>query len=118
MFEEERRHRAEFDPDDEEGYRRARQERMQSMEIDRGSVAVVADHIDHVARLAGVDHVGIGSDFDGVELLPHGLEDVSCYPAITVELLERGWRESDVRKVLGDNARRVLRAAEEVARSG
>ena len=68
--------------------------------------------------MAGIDQVGIGSDFDGVELLPDGLEDASRYPAITVELLRRGWPEQDIRKVLGDNARRVLRAAEETARSG
>jgi membrane dipeptidase len=75
----------------------------------------VVDHIEHVASVAGVDHVGLGSDFDGVELLPEGLEDVSRFPAITAELLRRGWTEPDVRKVLGDNALRVLRAAEQTA---
>ena len=75
----------------------------------------VVDHIEHVAAVAGVDHAGLGSDFDGVDLLPEGLEDVSRFPAITAELLCRGWTEPDVRKVLGENALRVLRAAEQAA---
>lgn len=74
------------------------------------TVSDVADHIEHIAEVAGVDHVGIGSDFDGVEVTPVGLEDVSTYPAITVELLARGWQEPDIRKVLGENALRVLAA--------
>ena len=115
MFEEERRLRVQFADDDEAGYTAARRERMMKLEIDRGTVFDVVDHIEHIARVAGVDHVGIGSDFDGVELLPDGLEDVSCYPAITAELLSREWSESDVRKVLGENAMRVIRAAEDAA---
>jgi membrane dipeptidase len=115
MFEEERRLRASFAADDEAGYQAARRERVMALDIDRGSVADVVDHIEHVARVAGVDHVGLGSDFDGVELLPDGLEDASCFPAITAELLAREWPESDVRKVLGENTMRVLRAAEEAA---
>ncbi|MBK7876198.1 MAG: dipeptidase [Planctomycetes bacterium] len=75
----------------------------------------VADHIEHIARVAGVDHVGIGSDFDGIPAGPVGLEDVSTYPVLTAELLCRGWSERDVRKVLGANALRVLRACERVA---
>ena len=74
------------------------------------TVSDVVDHIEHIAEVAGVDHVGIGSDFDGVEVTPVGLEDVSTYPAITVELLARGWQELDIRKVLGENALRVLAA--------
>ena len=84
--------------------------------IEAGSVADVVDHIEHIARVAGVDHVGLGSDYDGVTLLPAGLEDVSCYPAITRELLARGWSAADVHKVLGGNALRALRQAEGVAR--
>jgi membrane dipeptidase len=79
---------------------------------DTGDVAVVADHIEHVARMAGVDHVGIGSDFDGVDMLPAGLEDVSCYPNLTAELLRRGWGETEVHKVLGENVLRVMAASE------
>ncbi len=74
------------------------------------TVSDVVDHIEHIAEVAGVDHVGIGSDFDGVEVTPVGLEDVSTYPAITVELLARGWQDLDIRKVLGENALRVLAA--------
>jgi membrane dipeptidase len=74
------------------------------------TVSEVVDHIEYVATAAGVDHVGIGSDFDGIEVTPIGLEDASTYPAITVELLSRGWTELDIRKVLGDNALRVLAA--------
>jgi membrane dipeptidase len=74
------------------------------------TVSDVVDHIEHIAEVAGVDHVGIGSDFDGVEVTPVGLEDVSTYPAITVELLVREWQELDIRKVLGENALRVLAA--------
>ncbi len=81
-----------------------------------GTVSDVVDHIDHIVRVAGIDCVGLGSDFDGVSVLPVGLEDVSCYPAITRELLERGYSEKDVRKVLGLNALRALREAENVAR--
>ncbi len=84
--------------------------------IEAGSVADVVDHIEHIARVAGVDHVGLGSDYDGVTLLPAGLEDVSCYPAITRELLARGWSAADVHKVLSGNALRALRQAEDVAR--
>jgi membrane dipeptidase len=112
MFEEERRARAAFAPEDEAGYRAARQAR-ERPDLDRGGVDDVVDHIEHIAAVAGVDHVGIGSDFDGVDELPDGLEDVSRYPAITELLLARGWPEVDVRKVLGGNALRVLAAADE-----
>ncbi len=82
---------------------------------ERGSVATIADHIDHIARVAGIDHVGLGSDFDGVALLPEGMEDVSRLPALTVELVRRGYPDGDVRKILGENVLRVLGRAEEVA---
>jgi len=74
----------------------------------------VADHMEHIARVAGVEHVGIGSDFDGIGATPVGLEDVSRYPALTAELLRRGWSEANVLKVLGQNALRVLRECERV----
>jgi membrane dipeptidase len=86
--------------------------------IPRGTVDDVVDHIEHVANVAGVDHVGLGSDFDGVETTPVGLEDVSTYPAITERLLARGWGEVDVRKVLGSNALRTLGAADAHAEAG
>ena len=93
----------------------AARERFGAIEIDRGTVTDVADHICHVAAVGGVASVGIGSDFDGMEATPVGLEDTSCYPAITGELLERGWSEEDVRSVLGGNAMRALRVAEDAA---
>jgi membrane dipeptidase len=84
--------------------------------IPPGTVHDVVDHIEHIIRVAGVDHAGIGSDFDGVTQLPKQLEDVSCYPYITQELLNRGHSPEDVHKVLGGNLLRVMRRAEEVAR--
>lgn len=79
------------------------------------SVAEVADHVDHVRRLAGIDHVGIGSDFDGSPAMPSGLEDVSCYPALFEELAARGYADEDLSKVAGRNVLRVMREAEGVA---
>jgi membrane dipeptidase len=70
------------------------------------------DHIDHIAKVAGVDHVCLGSDFDGVPALPVGMEDVSKLPAIAVELRQRGYREADITKILGENTLRVLEANE------
>ena len=75
----------------------------------------VADHIDHVRKVAGIDAIGIGGDFDGTRSLPVGLEDVSKYPDLIVELLRRGYSDEDVKKVLGLNVLRVLREAEAVA---
>ena len=70
--------------------------------------SVLIDHIDHVARIAGVDHVGIGSDFDGVSALPAGMEDVTRLPRIAQALLDRGYSENDVAKMLGGNMLRVM----------
>jgi membrane dipeptidase len=70
--------------------------------------AVLVDHFDHVARVAGVDHVGIGSDFDGVSALPEGMEDVTMLPRIAQALLDRGYSEGDVKKMLGGNMLRVM----------
>ncbi len=75
----------------------------------------VADHIDHIRQIAGVDHVGIGSDFDGITEVPNRLEDVSKFPDLIAELLRRGWTEADVKQVAGLNILRVLRDAERVA---
>ena len=79
------------------------------------SIADVANHLDHIRKVAGPDHAGIGGDFDGTTALPAGLENVSTYPALTAELLRRGWPDDDVRKVLGANVLRVMRLAEAVA---
>ncbi|MCU0291747.1 MAG: dipeptidase [Thermoanaerobaculaceae bacterium] len=79
------------------------------------TLAQVADHLDHIKRVAGIDHVGIGSDFDGIGRTPVGLEDVSKYPALLAELLRRGWTPAEIKKVAGQNLLRVLRDAEKVA---
>jgi membrane dipeptidase len=84
----------------------------------RVTLAMVADHIDHIAKVAGVDHVGIGSDFDGVgNELPEGLHDVSTYPALIGEMLKRGWSDADAAKLAGGNVLRVMEQAEKVAAS-
>ena len=75
----------------------------------------VLDHIEHVIHVAGVEHVGIGSDFDGVPVLPKQLEDVSMYPVITQGLLDRGYTEAEIRQVLGENVIRVFRGVEATA---
>ncbi len=81
----------------------------------RATLAQVANHIDHIRKVAGIDHIGLGGDFDGITAVPVGLEDVSTYPALVAELLRRGYSDADVRKVVGDNLLRVMRRAEEVA---
>jgi membrane dipeptidase len=78
--------------------------------------ATVADHLDHMREVAGVDHLGIGGDFDGTPFTPDGLDDVSGYPNLIAELLGRGWSEADLAKLTWGNAVRVLRSAEDVAR--
>jgi membrane dipeptidase len=79
------------------------------------TLSEVADHIVHIAQVAGVDHVGLGSDFDGVgEALPAGLQDVATYPALLAELMRRGWSDADIAKLAGGNVLRVMRAAERV----
>src|SRR5204863_6326474 len=82
-----------------------------------GSVHDVVDHIEHIIKIAGIDHVGIGSDFDGINSAPRQLEDVSRYPYITQELLNRGHSREAIHKILGGNVLRVLRDAEAVAKS-
>ena len=82
----------------------------------RGTYRDVADHIDHIVKVAGIDHVGIGSDFDGISQWPVGLDDVSSYPRLTDELLRRGYSEADVHKILGGNVLRAFRQAGQVAK--
>jgi len=81
----------------------------------RATLKQVADHIEHVRKVAGVDHVGIGSDFDGVDTVPEGLEDVSKFPYLFAELIRRGWSDADRKKLAGGNLLRALRAAEATA---
>ena len=81
----------------------------------KATLAQVADHIDHIRKVAGIDHVGIGGDFDGISSVISGLEDVSTYPALTAELLRRGYSDDEVKKILGLNVLRVMKQAEAVA---
>ena len=74
----------------------------------RGTMQILLDHIDHIVEVAGVDHVGLGSDYDGVSILPEQLDDASSYPLITQGLLDRGYSEVDIRKILGGNWMRVM----------
>jgi membrane dipeptidase len=74
----------------------------------QATVAQVADHIEHVREVAGVDHVGIGGDYDGCDVLPVGLEDVTGYPALIAELIERKWSPEALTGLAGENALRVL----------
>jgi membrane dipeptidase len=114
MFDVQRRFREQF-PDDPRAAQRAYDEWRRANPVPRGTTATLADHIDHVVRVAGIDHVGLGSDYDGVTSLPVGMEDVSRFPYLTAELLRRGYSDDDVRKVLGGNLIRAMRQAEQVA---
>jgi len=90
-------------------------EQLKKNKMARGTIYDVVDHIDHLVRVAGVDHVGIGSDYDGVPRLPEHLESVATYPRITQELLNRGYDRESIHKILGGNVMRVLKAAEKVS---
>jgi membrane dipeptidase len=79
--------------------------------------SVLFDHIDHMVKVAGIDHVGLGSDFDGVDSLPEGIDGVESFPKITAELLRRGYKEEDVLKILGENFLRVFEKTEAFAKS-
>jgi len=115
LFEEERRLKAQY-PDEEE-FQRAWEQWKKAHPIPPGTVGTLVDHIDHIVRVAGIDHVGLGSDYEGASTMPRQLEDVSCYPYIVQELLNRGYSALDIRKILGGNLLRVLREAEHVARA-
>lgn len=114
MFDEWRRVRAEH-AGDEPAIAAAIAEIEAGLDLDRGTVSGVVDHIEHIAAVAGVDAIGLGSDFDGMTMTVDGLHDVTTYPRISEELLRRGWSEHEVGKVIGGNAERVLRHAESVA---
>jgi membrane dipeptidase len=110
-----RRVRAEH-PDEPEAVRTAMDTWFEANPGPSASVSDVADHIDHVRDVAGVDRVGIGSDFDGAPTMPAGLEDVSCYPALFEELASRGYRDEDLMKIAGRNVLRVIREVERTGR--
>ena len=78
----------------------------------QATVKELADHVDHVRRIAGVDHVALGGDYDGTSELPIGMEDVTGYPQLFAELIRRGWNDADLRKLAGENVLRVLAAVE------
>jgi membrane dipeptidase len=102
-------------PDDREKVR----EELDRWEADRpqprATLRQVADHIDHIRKVAGIDHLGVGGDFDGMGPGPDGLEDVSCYPALFAELMQRGYSDEDIQKIAGLNLLRVFRAVEVAA---
>jgi membrane dipeptidase len=101
---------------DEDDYKKAKDAWRKAHPYPAGTIHDLVDHIDHVVKVAGIDHVGLGSDYDGVSKLPDQLEDVSSYPYITQALLDRGYDEQSVRKVMGGNVLRAMREAERVAR--
>ncbi len=86
------------------------------MQVPKTSIAKVADHIEHIRKVAGVEHVGLGGDFDGNSLWPEGLSDVSMYPNLFAELIRRGWSDRDLELLAGENVLRALEQAEAVSR--
>ncbi len=102
-------------PDDEKKQRAEMKRWYNEHPTEHGTVHDVLDHIEHIAKVAGMDHVGLGSDFDGIPTLPSQLEDVSMYPNLTQGMLDRGFSDEDVLKVLGGNLMRVMEQAENVA---
>ena len=103
--------------DDPTRLRALRDEVIATVDLPRPALSEVADHVDHVARVAGMDHVGIGGDYDGSVIWPVGLEDVSGYPLLFAELMGRGWTDTDLAKLANGNILRVMREAEAVARA-
>jgi len=108
-----RRIRAEH-PDDREAVRTAMDAWFEANPGPPATVSDVADHIDHVRKVAGIDPIGIGSDFDGAPTMPAGLEDVSCYPALFEELASRGYHDQDLMRIAGRNMLRVMRQVERI----
>jgi membrane dipeptidase len=111
MFQVRRELQAKY-PDDKEKMEREYKQWQVKNPYPAGEASIIADHIEHVIKVAGIDHVGLGSDYDGISTAPKGMEDVSTYPLITEMLVQRGYSEEDIHKVLYKNALRVLRDAE------
>jgi membrane dipeptidase len=103
-------------PNNPEQVKQALAEWMAANPAPAATIAEVADHIDHIRQVAGVDHVGVGGDFDGITQTVKDLDNVSTYPALTAELMRRGYSDADLRKILGQNVIRVLREAEKVSK--
>jgi len=117
-----RRRRDEIDKEYPDDHHRAAMEKYRLLaeyvqNMPRGTLDNILDHIDHAVQVAGIDHVGLGSDFDGVGCLPEGMDDVSFLPRLTQGLLDRGYSEADVKKILGGNTLRVMEEAERIAAS-
>lgn len=110
MFQVNRELREKF-PGDED-FKQARKAWDQANPIQPGSVHDVCDHIDHIRKVAGIDHIGLGSDYDGIPLVPRQLDDVSTYPVITQELLNRGYTTAEIHQIMSGNILRVMRQAE------
>jgi membrane dipeptidase len=104
-----------LDHGDPAGRRAFRREAAQRQPRPAATLSDVADHVDYVRAVAGVDHVGLGGDYDGVDHQPEGLEDVSRYPALIAELVRRGWSEPDLARLTSGNILRVVRDAEAAA---
>ena len=102
--------------DDDEALQTAIEAWREAHPTPKATLGQVADHIDHVREVAGIDHIGLGGDFDGVGALPVGLEDVSTYPDLLVELLRRGYSDDDLKKIAGLNVLRVMRKVEIIAK--
>jgi membrane dipeptidase len=100
---------------DPRALRHIRQEVLRDLAVPRPPLTAVADHVEHVARVAGVEHVGIGGDYDGNQFWPTGMEDVTSYPHLFAELIRRGWTDADLARLAGANVLRVMREAEAVA---
>jgi membrane dipeptidase len=115
MFEVSRELRNKF-PEDNAKYREALRAWVKENDFPAGNVQTIADHIDRIVKVAGIDHVGLGSDFDGITKVPHQMEDVSCYPYLTQELWNRKYTKEQILKVLGGNLMRVFADAEKVSR--
>lgn len=103
--------------DNPTGWREAVAKLREAEPLPKVPLSVLIDHIDHMVKVAGVDHVGLGSDFDGVDSLPEGIDGVDSLPKITLELLRRGYKDEDVQKILGGNFMRVFDAAEAWAKA-
>ena len=103
-------------PSDEHAVKAAVDAWLKANPAPRATIADAADHIDHIRKVAGIDHIGIGGDFDGITSVPEGLEDVSTYPALTAELLRRGYKNDEIKKVLGLNSLRVMCGAEQISK--
>jgi len=104
------------DPNEGPEYQEGVRKLMAANPLPKVSWTVIVDHIDHMVKVAGIDHVGIGSDFDGIPGTPEGMEDVSKLPAIPAELKRRGYSDADIRKIMGENFMRVFAEAERVAK--